>query len=259
MHVIRRFLVLLLLFLSFAFAQDIAVFAGKNPPFNYRSKGEITGISVDILTHLFKENNLNFDAKNIVLDTWSAVFSQALVTPNSILITASRLPERESMFQWIGPVAQVKLGIIAKKQSHMSLSDVVNLKGYKIISIKNSAAERAFIKLGGNLQNVVRVSTPKQGFRMLEYNRADALITTDLPFIFDALQEGINVNEYELVYLLKKAPYFIATHKDMDVKIVEQLQKSLDTLKKLDEQGLSKYQSIMNKYFKQASLSFKEK
>lgn len=247
------------LFQTFLFAVDVPVFAGINSPFNFRAKGAVTGVTVDILESILKENNIEFSEKNIVLDSWSSVFSQAIVTQNSILITATRLPEREAMFQWIGPITDVQLGIISKKSANVSLKDVKDLQGYRIVSVKNTAAERAFVKLGGDVNALVRVSTPKQAYKMLEYDRVNAVIATDLPFVYDAVNSGMNIDEYELAFLLKKAPYFIVAHKAMDPKIVEGLQKSLDKLKEKDAQGMSPYQMIFYKYFKQAKLASKAK
>lgn len=240
---------------TFIFAQELPIFAGKNAPFNFRHRGEVTGITVDILAQIFKDNNLPFAQEKIVLDTWSSVFSQAIVTPNSVLITVTRLPEREEMLQWVGPITDVKLAIIAKKRLNIKMTDIKDLKGNRIVSVKNTAAERAFVKAGGDLNALERVSTPKQAYKMLEYDRVQAIIATDLPFLYEMVKEGLDANEYEVVYVIKKASYYISLHKDIDPKITKMLQKGLDDLKIPDSLGMSPYQKIMYKYFKDASLS----
>ncbi len=237
-------------------AKNIPIFAGKNAPFNFMHKGSPSGITVKILEDIFKKEDFHFDAKEIELNSWSSVFSQAIVTPNSLLITASRIPEREELFQWIGPIANVRLVIVAKKDT-ISIKNLDDIKKFDFASSKNTSAERAFIKLGGDLSNVSRLSTPKQGYRMLEYGRIDALICTDLPFVYDLVKQGKNVNDYEIVYILKKTDYYIAAHKSMPKIIIKTLQNGLEQLKEKKENNPSPYDLIFAKYFKGAILSVK--
>jgi len=255
---IIRFLILFV-FVSLPvslFSEDIRIFAGKNAPFNFMYKGKVSGVSVDILENIFKQANLPFDQKAIKLDTWSSVFSQAIVTPNSLLITASRIPEREKLFQWIGPVATVRLSIVAKKGT-ASIKNLEDIKSYDVVSIKNTSAERAFVKAGGDLSTILRVSTPKQGYKMLEYGRIDALICTDLPFIYSMIREGKNIDDYEIVYVLSKSKYFIAAHQSIPTKTINILNNELDKLKQKDSSNISKYNLIMEKYFKDSILTVK--
>ncbi len=237
-------------------AKNIPIFAGKNAPFNFMHKGSPSGITVKILEEVFKKENFYFNAKEIELNSWSSVFSQAIVTPNSLLITASRIPEREELFQWVGPIANVRLVIVAKKNT-ISIKDLKDIQKFDLASSKNTSAERAYIDLGGDVSNVSRLSTPKQGYRMLEYGRVDALICTDLPFVYDLVKHGKNVNDYEIVYILKKTDYYIAAHKSMPKNMIKILQNGLDKLKEKRGDNPSTYDLIFAKYFKGAILSVK--
>ena len=238
-------------------AKNMPIFAGKNAPFTFIHQGFPTGITVKILDEIFKKENIYFNAKEIELNSWSSVFSQAIVTPNSLLLTPTRLPEREELFQWIGPIANVRLVIVAKKNT-ITIPNFEDIKKFDLVSIKNTSAERAYVGLGGDLSNVSRLSTPKQGFKMLEYGRVDGLICTDLPFIYELVKNGKNVNDYEIVYLLKKSSYYIAAHKTVPRNIVKTLQNGLDRLKEQEGDNPSTYDLIFAKYFKGAILSVKD-
>ncbi|WP_024955721.1 substrate-binding periplasmic protein [Sulfurospirillum arcachonense] len=241
-----------------SYAKELTIFAGKNAPFNFRHRGAITGVTVQILESIFKDANLPFDQKKIVFDSWSAVFSQAIVTSDSLLITASRIPERESLFQWIGPVATVRLAIVAKKNT-VKIKKLDDLKNYNVASVKNTSAERAYVKKGGDLSTFSRISTPKQGYRMLEYGRIDALICTDLPFVYSLIKQGQNVDDYEIVYVIKNTKYYIAAHKDLSAKTMNILEDGLAKLKQKNSKNISQYDTIMANYFKGKILSEKSK
>lgn len=238
------------------FSENIHIFAGKNAPFNFMYKGKVSGVSVNILQSIFKQANLSFNQKDIILDSWSSVFSQSIVTPNSLLITVSRIPEREDLFQWIGPVATVRLAMIARKNT-ISIKNLNNLKFYNIVSIKNTSAERAFVKAGGDLSSISRVSTPKQGYRMLEYGRIDALICTDLPFMYNILKRGKNIEDYEIIYILDRSQYYIAAHKNIPAQTINIINNEMTKLKQKNINNISQYDLIMAKYFKGTVLSEK--
>jgi ABC-type amino acid transport substrate-binding protein len=59
------------------------------------------------------------------------------------------------------------------------------LRNLRIATIKETSAEQTLFKeIGTNHGlNITRVSTPIQGYKMLEYGRIDALVYTDVPFV----------------------------------------------------------------------------
>ncbi len=176
---------------------DPVVYAGPNPPFNFRDKGVVQGLGFDLLEASLATIRPRFSQEEIDLDIWNKVYNEALAHPNSFLISTARLKDRESLFQWVGPLATVKLGAITKRSLVVPKGNTIEaLRNLRIATIKETSAEQTLFKeIGTNHGlNITRVSTPIQGYKMLEYGRIDALVYTDVPFVYHLVSEGQDVS-----------------------------------------------------------------
>ncbi len=243
---------------SFA-APTIAVYASPNPPFNLREKGLVQGLAFDLLEASLATIRPRFSQEEIHLAPWKEVYDEALKHPTSFLISASRLKERESFFQWVGPIATVRLGVITKRGMEIpkGKNSLEILQNLKIATIKETSAEKVLFKEIGenNSLNITRVSTPLQGYKMLEYGRVDALVYTDLPFVYHLVNENQDVTQYKMVHVLLNTDYYIAAGKEIPKEQITIMQSQLNRLKEPDAQGSSMYERIMARYFKGAVLN----
>ena len=195
---------------------DPVVYAGPNPPFNFRDKGVVQGLGFDLLEASLATIRPRFSQEEIDLDIWNKVYNEALAHPNSFLISTARLKDRESLFQWVGPLATVKLGAITKRSLVVPKGNTIEaLRNLRIATIKETSAEQTLFKeIGTNHGlNITRVSTPIQGYKMLEYGRIDALVYTDVPFVYHLVSEGQDVSQYKMAHVLLNTDYYIAAGK----------------------------------------------
>lgn len=241
--------ILLTCFISSVSAENLILLTQNSAPFNYVKRGKTIGITVDLAKEMFKKANLPFSQEDIVVDTLSSVLTQAMTTPNSILLTTVRMPAREKLMQWIGPVADIRLVLVAKKASKVNINSANDFKKYKIATFKNTGPESALIKKGAKINDLMRVSTPKQAYKMLDYDRVQVVAAADLPFLFNLIKRGKNLDDYEIVYTIKKVKFYMGVNLDTPKSVVQKLQKALDEIKKPDSSGKSKYDRIMDKYF----------
>ena len=69
---------------------DPVVYAGPNPPFNFRDKGVVQGLGFDLLEASLATIRPRFSQEEIDLDIWNKVYNEALAHPNSFLISTAR-------------------------------------------------------------------------------------------------------------------------------------------------------------------------
>ena len=239
------------------FGADPLVYAGPNPPFNFRDKGEVKGLGVDLLDASLSSIRPKLTQEEIRLDVWREMYASALAHPNSFLISTARLKDRESLFQWVGPLATVKLGFISKKKTPLPSGDLPQIiSKLRIATIKETAAEQLLFQMLGTNSNVsiTRLSTPLQGYKMLEYGRIDALVYTDIPFLYYLVMEGQDTTQYKMLYLLEESHYYIAAGKGVPKSQIAIMQTQLNRLKEADGKGGSPYDRIMKTYLKGAVL-----
>lgn len=238
-------------------AANPLVYTEPNPPFNFRDKGEVKGLSGELLEASMASFHPKLAQDEIRLDLWREIYKEAQAHPTSFLISVSRLKDRESSFQWVGPLATVKLGIITKKGVTLPKGNTYEmLKSLRIATIKETSSEKVlFQEVGENSNlNITRVSTPIQGYKMLEYGRVDALIYTDIPFVYNLVSEGQNASDYRMAHVLLSTDYYIGVGLDVPKDQVKAMQKQLDKLREVDSSGKSKYDQIFAKYLKGAVL-----
>lgn len=236
-------------------ASSAIVYTEPNPPFNFREKGMIQGLGFDLLEASMISLRPKIAQDEIYLGTWKEVYKEALDHPNTFLISTTKIKEREPCFQWVGPIATVRLGVIAKRGTDIPKghSTIEILRPLKIATVKETSSEKVlFNEIGENHNlNITRVSTPAQGYKMLEYGRIDALIYTDVPFVYYLVSEGQDVTQYKMVHVLLNTDYYIAAGKSVPKEQIQIMQAQLNRLKEPDGKGgSSMYDRIMANYLK---------
>lgn len=84
-------------------AEDIVAYTEDFPPYNFLDgEGRPAGFSVELLAVLMKEAGLGY---RIELVPWARAVQSVRRTPDSLLFTTARTPEREGWFDWVGPFA----------------------------------------------------------------------------------------------------------------------------------------------------------
>lgn len=237
---------------------DVAVYAGPNPPFNFRDKGIVQGLGFDLLEATLVSLRPRFKQEEIKLDVWGKAYTQALAHPTSFLISTARLEEREPLFQWVGSLCTVRLGVITKRKKELveSTNMLEILQPLRIATIKETAAEKVLFKALGEHPTIkiIRLSTPLQGYKMLENDHIDALVYTDVPFVYYLVQEGQDVNQYKMAHVLLNTDYYIAAGKEIPNEQIQIMQAQLNRLKLPDENGNSLYERIVARYLKESVL-----
>ena len=237
---------------------DIALYSVPNPPFSFRDKGVIQGLSIDLLEASLATIRPRFAQEEIELEAWNKMYDAALKHPKSFLVTAVKLKDREPHFNWLGPIATVRLGVIAKRTTDIPKGKTALevLRPLKIATIKETSAEKMlFQEIGENHGlNITRVSTPVQGYKMLEYGRVDVLVYTDVPFVYHLLTEGQDVSQYRMAHVILNTDYYICAGKDIPKEQINIMQTQLNRLKESDGKGSSMYDRIMARYLKGAVL-----
>lgn len=261
MHFRARFvcgIVSVLFGVTSLFGGDISLYSVPNPPFSFRDKGSVQGLSIDLLEASFSTLRPRFSQDEIEFDAWNKMYEAALAHPKSFLVTAVKLKDREPHFYWLGPVATVRLGVITKRITDVpkGKTTLEILRPLKIATIKETSSEKLlFQEIGENHGlNITRVSTPVQGYKMLEYGRIDALVYTDVPFVYHLVSENQDVSAYRMAHVILNTDYYICAGKEIPKEQITIMQAQLNRLKEPDGKGSSMYDRLVANYLKGAVL-----
>jgi len=226
----------LLWFNSLGQAQEqlqVRVVATENKLMQYQENGINKGSTIEILNVLLNDNNIQatFDYM-----PWARAYRIAETTPNTIILSIVRTPEREEKFHWIGIVSQLsRVFISLKKYPENFVNDIEQAK-HKIVAVeRNALSHNELIKKGFIVgKNLYVVSAVEQAFKLLLTGKVD-LIYHDPVVIEDYINNEIK-GEYEIDY----APIntqntrvsYIAINKNSDDIIVKKLISSMNNFSK---------------------------
>ncbi|XXD95058.1 ABC transporter substrate-binding protein [Pseudomonas sp. Z3-8] len=229
-----------LLFMSVAQAGDsrdagLVLLTENFPPYNMAKNGKnfaqdenIHGIAVDIVREIFKRADISYSLT--LRFPWERIYKLALEKPGYGVFVTARLPEREKLFKWVGPIGPDDWIMLAKADSKIALDSLEQARQYRIGAYKGDAIAETLAKQG--LKPIV-VLRDQDNARKLVNGQIDLWATGDPAGRYLARQEG--VSDLKTVLRFNSAELYLALNKDVPDEVVARLQKALDELRKEGE------------------------
>ncbi|MFL6607131.1 MAG: substrate-binding periplasmic protein [Pseudomonas sp.] len=202
------------------------------PPYNMAKNGKnfaqdenIHGIAVDIVREIFKRADITYSLT--LRFPWERIYKLALEKPGYGVFVMARLPEREKLFKWVGPIGPDDWVMLAKADSKIALDSLEQARQYRIGAYKGDAIAETLAKQG--LKPIV-VLRDQDNARKLVNGQIDLWATGDPAGRYLARQEG--VSDLRTVLRFNSAELYLALNKDVPDDVVARLQKALDELRK---------------------------
>ena len=213
-------------------ATDLVLLTENFPPYNMAKNGKnfaqdenINGIATDIVREMFKRADLTYSLT--LRFPWERVYKLALEKPGYGVFVMARLPDRENLFKWVGPIGPDDWIMLAKADSKISLETLEQASKYRIGAYKGDAIAETLTKQG--LKPIV-VLRDQDNAKKLVNGQIDLWATGDPAGRYLARQEG--VNGLKTVLRFNSAELYLALNKDVPDTTVAKLQAALDQLRK---------------------------
>ena len=236
-------------------AMDLTYLTEQYPPYNFQEDGRLQGISVDLLEKMWERIGVNLNRSTVKLLPWTEGYEKTLKENNTVLFTAFRLPEREKLFKWVGPVASGRDVLLAKNDKNFSITAPGDLKQYKIAAIKDDVATQRLLNYGVEKDDLIIETSSKPIIEMLENGTIDAWAYNELAGLWLIQQSGANASDYKVAYVLAQGDGYYAFNKGTPDSLVQSFQQALDYIKSnKDKEGITDYQKILYKYVPHGSL-----
>lgn len=215
----------------FAFGSELKIYTEEMPPYNYMHNGTVLGISTRFFQEIMKEHKTPIKNSQITLGTWQVGYEAVLHDTNSMIYSAARFEKREDLFKWVGPIDTLIVGVIAKKSRKIKIDSPEDFNRYTIGVLHKSAAEQLLKNLGVKDEHLDRFSNIHSQLKKLAFDRLDMVAFGYEGMRFVQKDLGIDPNEYELIYTLKKADLYFAFNKESDEKYIKELNEIAAKLK----------------------------
>ena len=170
----KKILFILTTFSSwFILADDIRVVTEHLPPYQIAENGRLVdGSSYLIMKEVLKRANIK--AINEVMP-WARAYEVGLNRKNTIIYSITRSPEREYLFNWIGPVHQMEYSFFSSKKNQiLNIETTKDALNYRAVAVRNSFEANSLKSIGFiEGKNLILVVDYFTEWQMLKVGRAD--------------------------------------------------------------------------------------
>jgi polar amino acid transport system substrate-binding protein len=223
-----RFALLFLCAICVSRAADLTIYTENYPPFNYEdaADGALTGLSADLVREIQKRL---CDETPILIRNWSEGYRAAQEQPGTVLFSTTRLPQREALFKWVGPLAPNRWALFAKATADIQIDDLEAARAYRIGIYKDDAVGLHLKTLGFG-EALKEVPDDRLNAFKLMRGKIDLWAGGELQVPVKARQAGIDPNRLKVATYLHETQLYIAFHKDTDDAIITKWQTTLDAI-----------------------------
>ncbi|WP_070884565.1 substrate-binding periplasmic protein [Pseudomonas argentinensis] len=222
---------------------NVVLLTENFPPYNMAINGKnfaqednVDGIAVDVVREMFKRAGIKYSLT--LRFPWDRIYKLALEKPDYGVFVTARLPEREALFKWVGPIGPDDWVLLARGDSKLVVNNLQQARQYRIGAYKGDAIAEHLEKEG--LQPVTSLRDQENAKKLMA-GQIDLWATGDPAGRYLARQEG--VSGLKTVLRFNSAQLYLALNKEVPDEVVQKLQSELD---KMRAEGI--VDSILNSY-----------
>jgi len=217
-----------------------------NPPYNFTDeRGNISGQATELVRSLISKTGSD---ATVELMPWSSGYDIVQNQPNTMLYSTSRMPIREQMFKWVGPIGFVDEWFYAKRGSNIKINSLDDARKVKSIAVYRDDSNQLYLIEKG-FTNLDVSENDVQCIKKLMDGKVDLWLGPSEGFPFLAYQAGINPAEIEPLSYVRRTDWYLAFNRLTPDTTIEAWQKALDGMKISDKPGVvSVYEDIITSY-----------
>jgi len=191
---------------------------------NFAQEDSIDGIAVDIVKEMFKRAGVQYSLT--LRFPWDRIYKLALEKPGYGVFVTARLPERESLFKWVGPIGPDDWVLLAKADSQIALNNLEEAKKYRVGAYKGDAIAEYLADHG--FEPVLALRDQENAGKLQE-GQIDLWASGDPAGRYLAKQVG--VTGLKTVLRFNSDQLFLALNRETPDAVVQKLQAALDKMR----------------------------
>lgn len=212
-------------------AQTLQVYTQSWPPYSYEHQGKLTGYSTELLKAVLHEAEIE---ANYTTLSWNRAYQHASIEANTILYTTTRTPEREDLFEWIGPIGVRKLWLFKlRDRKDIQIKGIDDLKKYKVSIVRDTSSLKLVTERGLFPRNQIdEAPTTASNVKKLFFKRVDLILATNGGANYELSQLPYSKDAMEPVYVLNdEFLFYFAINKKTDPMIVAKIRHAFEKVK----------------------------
>lgn len=201
------------------------------PPMSFIEGERVTGFSTDILNAMAAHAGLH---AHIAVLPWARAYQTALTQPDTLIYTITRIPEREELFSWIGPITPRRIFLFKlRERKDIQIKSFADVYPYKVGLVREMATSKIALQKKFLDENKVDYApTPESNLKKLILGRVDLIVTLDWNAYYQARQLGYDAGQIEPALLIDDTiDYYFALSKRSDPALLQKLRAAWEHVK----------------------------
>jgi polar amino acid transport system substrate-binding protein len=211
-------------------AHALNVLTESNVPFNFMEKNKLTGLSTDVVTEMGKRAGVPMTMR---LGAWDAGYDEVQAKRDTCLFSTARLPNRERVFKWVGPIASNEWALFAKEGFTGKIDKVEDARPYRIGGVERDAKVEWLKEKG--VTNFVTMARDRDVPPLLTLDRKkQGMVDLWVTGLYSAktVAAAAKVTDIKLVKVFRENDLYLACNPAVPAATLESLQSALDAMKK---------------------------
>jgi len=222
-------LVLALLLCTFSCAHKspaLKLVTEDYPPLTYAVNDTVTGFGTEVVKAIQQEVK---SKDKITIMNWDEAYQTALNEPNVVIFTMEKTPEREKLFNWVGPLGTNTTYFYVKKDSKLKITGIDDAKALKSIATTSNWFNEQYLKDNGftNLKSSLK---PTDNVKQVMSGEAEMSVFTDLTVNQIVQQAGFEPGSLIPVFEVLKTDFYIGISKQTSPEVVDAWTKAFSKI-----------------------------
>ncbi|AZN35571.1 substrate-binding periplasmic protein [Iodobacter ciconiae] len=221
------FFILSLSFHSFA-AEQLNALTEYLPPLNFEKNGKVTGFSTELLDLIALDAKVTLKKEML---PWPRAYSRAQKESNTLIYSIARTPERESQFQWLGPISsrRIMLYKLATRKDIL-IKNLDDARAYRIGVVREAESTRNLIRLGFDKLDLA--TDDENNMRKFKHGRFDLLLALNWSAAFNAEKLGLKDEIVPAQLVTEQTNYWFGISLQTDPALVLKMNQALHKIRK---------------------------
>lgn len=215
-----------------AWTADLVVLTEHFAPYNYNNEaGKLTGYSTELLNAVLKEAKIT---STVSLMPWARAYQIASTQPNTLLYTTTRIPTREHIFEWVGPIGPRKMLLFKlAERKDIQITNSTDLKKYKVGIVRDTSAKTIVLERGlFSKDQIDDAPSTASNVKKLFYKRIDLILGSSGGTYYELGKTNYQTNEIEPVFTFDdNLNFYFAVNKKSDPLLIEKLHRAFEKIR----------------------------
>ena len=231
-----------LLYCPAVFAEGITMQAIVYPPLVYEEHGNVYGVAPEVVRAIQAELG---DTNPLVVMPWLRGYEQTQTNKRHALFAIVRIPEREKLFKWVGPVFSEGDYFFQKRGAGLHIQTLDDARNVGRIAVRLDGYTHQALEAEG-FDNLDVGPSYESSYKKLVQERVNLVLMGERTYYYMVNKSGLDPADFERTdFKFAESSAWLAFSKDIPDETIDLWQKALDKLK---DNGT--YDAIMKRNFR---------